>query len=176
LNARAALNTHTAVDATIPAASEPPPTTQASRADEIRVATREDEPALLELLQTMHAEGGLLPLDLDRARAMFARAFDRRGGIIGVIGPKNDIEAMIGLLITSFWYTRSNHLEQFVLCVRPDKRKNKHAETLRSSANKCSEAIGIPMVVGLVSDKQTQTKSRARRRASQAAPSAPAQQ
>ena len=39
----------------------------------------------------MHAESGLMGLDIDCAREMFARAFNRQGGIIGVIGPQNDI-------------------------------------------------------------------------------------
>jgi hypothetical protein len=77
-------------------------------AAEVRVATREDEEQLLGLLEQMHAEGGLQPLSIHRAQEIFAKAFDRKGGIIGAIGPQGDIEAAIGLLINSFWYTDAN--------------------------------------------------------------------
>lgn len=131
---------------------------------EVRIATREDEPQILELLHLMHAEGGLFPLDEDRAREMFARAFDRKGGIIGVIGDRHSIEAMIGLLITSFWYTRHNHIEEIYNFVRPDKRQTNHAKTLISFAKTCSDAIEIPLVIGVMTNRRVVEKVRLYRR------------
>lgn len=131
---------------------------------DIRIATREDEPELLRLLKLMHAEGGLFPLDEDRARQMFAKAFDRKGGIIGVIGPPDDIEGLIGLLITSFWYTRENHIEEYCNYVRPDKRQTTHAKTLISFARQCSDAIEIPLVIGVMTNRRVVEKVRLYRR------------
>jgi hypothetical protein len=127
---------------------------------EVRIATREDEPQILQLLHLMHAEGGLFPLDEDRAREMFAKAFDRKGGIIGVIGPTHNIEAAIGLLITSYWYTSDNHIEEYFNFVRPDRRQSTHAKTLIAFAKKCSEAIEIPLVIGVLTNNRMAAKVR----------------
>jgi hypothetical protein len=154
----------TSVVPTAPAAAEPTSPSEASARDEIRVATRDDEEQLIGLLKQKHAEGGLLPLDEDRARDMFAKAFDRKGGIIAVIGEPGNVEAMIGLVITSFWYTRHNHIEQFLLYVRPDQRQTDHAKTLSSFARKCSDAIEIPLVIGLMSSEPAKAKPRSGRR------------
>lgn len=126
----------------------------------VRYATREDEPEVIRLLHEMHAEGGLFPLDLDIARLMFARAFDRKGGMIGVIGERDNIEAMIYLLITNFWYTRQNHLEEIFNFVRPDHRNSPHSKTLIEFAKHCATKIGIPLVIGVMTNKRMEAKVR----------------
>lgn len=126
----------------------------------VRIATAEDEPEILRLLHLMHAEGGMLPLDEQCARETFSRAFNRQGGIIGVIGSKNDIRAMIYLLITRFWYTRENHLEELFNYVRPDARKTDYAKTLIRFARKCADEIKIPLVIGVLTNRALAEKVR----------------
>jgi GNAT superfamily N-acetyltransferase len=128
----------------------------------VRTATASDEAEIIKVLHEMHAEGGLLNLDVDSARNMFAFAFEKRGGIIGVIG--NPIEAAIGLLITRFWYTKENHLEEFFSFVRQPYRNTNHAKTLISFAKKCSDEIGIPLVIGVLTNKRIEGKVRLYRR------------
>jgi N-acetylglutamate synthase-like GNAT family acetyltransferase len=151
----------TAVDATAPIAAAPPPR---RAADEIRLATREDEPQLLELLRLMHAEGGLVPLDENRAREQFARAFNRQGGIIGVIGASGNIEAAIFLLITQHWYARDHHLEELFCFVRPDRRHSSHAKTLITFAKDCAEKVGLPLLIGISTGVRMAAKVRMYRR------------
>jgi GNAT superfamily N-acetyltransferase len=112
----------------------------------------------------MHAEGGLLSLDVDCAREMFARSFNKTGGIIGIIGDKTRIHAMISLLITRWWYTRENHLEEIFAYVHPDYRKSNYARTLIEFAKKCSDEIGIPLVIGVMTNSRIVEKVRLYRR------------
>ena len=91
----------------------------------VRVASVSDEPEIMNLLSQMHAEGGIMPLDQMEASAMFHRAFNRQGGILGVIGEPGDIKAMIYLLMSRFWYSRAYHLEELFNFVRPEMRKSK---------------------------------------------------
>lgn len=133
-------------------------------ASRVRTATAADEPEILRLLHLMHQEGGLLPLDEAHARAMFARAFNRRGGIIGVIGPPDAIEGMIYLLLTRFWYTGADHLEELFNYVRPDCRKSGHAGTLISFAKTCADEIGIPLAIGVLTNHRMVEKVRLYRR------------
>jgi GNAT superfamily N-acetyltransferase len=130
----------------------------------VRVATVADEPEIIRLLHLMHEESGFVSLDLDRARAMFARAFSKGGGIIGVIGPPDDIQGMIYLLISQFWYSSDHHLEELFCFVRPDHRQSSHAKTLISFAKDCAEKIGIPLAIGIMTNTRMAAKVRLYRR------------
>ena len=130
----------------------------------VRLATREDEPEILRLLELMHAECGILSLDLQSARSVFARAFDRQGGIIGVVGPRDDIHAMIYLMLTRFWYTQDDHLEELFNFIRPDHRKSDYATTMIEFAKKCSDEIGVPLFIGVLTNQRMAGKIRLYRR------------
>ncbi len=130
-----------------------------------RIATREDEPELIRLLHLMHAEGGMFPLDEDMARDTFALAFDRKGGIIGVIGERHDLHAMIYIMITNFWYTRECHIEELFNYVRPDARGKGYANAQINFAKECSDKIGLPLVIGVLTNSRMESKVRLYRQA-----------
>lgn len=125
----------------------------------VRVARKSDEPELLRLLHLMHAEGGLLPLDVERARETFNIAFNRKGGIIGVIGD-GKIEAATYLLITTHWYTRSHHLEELFCFVDPDHRQSTHAKSLIAFAKDSATALAMPLLIGIMTNKRMAPKVR----------------
>ena len=131
----------------------------------VRIATINDLSEVMSLLAIMHAEGGIMPLDEMEAQSMFMRAFKREGGILGVIGEPGDIKAMIFLLIAKYWYTRTNHLEELFNFVRPDVRfesgaRNDYAGKTVEFAKKCSDEIGIPLVIGVLTNRRMQGKVR----------------
>lgn len=126
----------------------------------VRIATAEDEPEIIRLLHLMHEEGGLLSLDVDAARDMFAFAFKKKGGIIGVIGEPGKLVAAMGLLITRFWYTRENHIEEYFNFVDPAHRQSSHAPALIKFAMNCSKEIKIPLVIGVLTNKHVIEKVR----------------
>jgi GNAT superfamily N-acetyltransferase len=130
----------------------------------VREATVADEPEIIRLLHLMHAEGGLVSLDVGRAREMFARAFTKQGGIIGVIGPPDDIQGMIYLLITRFWYSADFHLEELFCFVRADHRRSGHSKTLIAFAKTCAEKLGIPLAIGVMTNARMAAKVRLYRR------------
>jgi len=132
---------------------------------EVRTATKEDAPELLRLLSIMNAESGLMPLNEMCAREFFDRAFNRQGGIIGVIGPPGDIQAQIYLLSTRWWYTDAHHLEECFNFVRPDMRKTDYARTLIQFAQKCADEIKVPLIIGVLTNNRMEGKVRLYRRA-----------
>ncbi len=127
---------------------------------EVRIATRADEAQLMNVLRDVHRESGLFNLDEEMARAMFYRAFNRQGGLVGVIDGKNEIEACIYLLISNFWYSRDNHLEELFNFVRPAYRKSNHAAAMLTFAKQCSNEIGIPLVIGVLTNSRMEAKVR----------------
>jgi hypothetical protein len=134
--------------------------------ESVRIATESDADEVMRLLTLMHAEGGILPLDEMEARKTFDQAFQRQGGILGVIGEPGDIKAMIFLLISRFWYTKNHHLEELFNFVRPDVRKSKenYAPRLIDFARKCSDEINIPLTIGVLTNIRMEGKVRLYRR------------
>lgn len=136
--------------------------------EKVRIATYSDEDEVMQLLTIMHAEGGLLPLDEMSARSTFRMAFDRKGGILGVIGEPGDIRAMIFLLISRFWYTKEHHLEELFNFVRPDVRgkalSHNYGQSLIKFAKECSDEIKIPLTIGVLTNRRMEAKVRLYRR------------
>ena len=136
----------------------------------IRLAQPSDEPEILALLHLMWQENGWRPLDIDCARNVFARAFDRRGGILAVIGVPGHIRAMMYLLITSAWYTRENHLQELFCWVHPDHRNSDYAKTLIEYAKQCSDELSenlghkVPLMMGVLTNRRMSAKVRLYRR------------
>ena len=128
----------------------------------VRVASVSDEPEIMLLLNQMHSEGGIMPLDQMEASAMFHRAFNRQGGILGVIGEPGDIKAMIYLLMSRFWYSRAYHLEELFNFVRPDMRKSKenYAQRMIEFAKDCAIEIGLPLTIGVLTNPRMEGKVR----------------
>lgn len=134
--------------------------------ESVRIATIQDEDEIMRLLTIMHAEGGILPLDEVEAKKTFRLAFERQGGILGVIGEPGDIKAMIFLLISKFWYTKEHHLEELFNFVRPDVRKSaeNYAPRLIEFAKNCANEINIPLTIGILTNQRMEGKVRLYRR------------
>lgn len=136
----------------------------------IRLAQATDEPELLALFCMMHAEGGMRPLDIDCVRELFARAFDRKGGILAVIGAPGHVRAMMYLLITRYYYTRENHIEELFNWVHPNHRNSDYGKLMIEYAKKCSDEISqdagrkIPLLMGVLTNKRMAAKVRLYRR------------
>ncbi len=125
-----------------------------------RLATRDDEVELLALCHELHRENGLQKMDDDMVREMLWRAFDRKGGVVGVIEGEDGIEAAICLLITSIWYSKDHHLVELFAFVRRPFRKSNHATALVEWADKAAKTLGIPLIVGILSNEKLEAKTR----------------
>jgi hypothetical protein len=126
----------------------------------VRIADRKDEDELMEMCRQLHRENGLFTLNEDKVRAMLHRAFNREGGIMGVIGEPRNIEGMIYMLVSTFWYSDEPHLEELHSYVRMDCRKTNNAIELIDFAKWCSDTSGMPLVIGILSNKRTAAKVR----------------
>ena len=133
---------------------------------QVRFATRADEADLLKMCHELHEENGLFDMDEEAVKGTLDHAFDRKGGLIGVIDGPSGIEASCYLLITSIWYTKENHLEEMWNFVRPQFRQSnpRHVDTLLSWAHYCQERMGLPLMIGVLSNHRTEAKVRLYRR------------
>lgn len=130
----------------------------------VRKAMPEDRQQILEMCEENHRENGQFKLAPKKVATMVDRAFNGGGAIIGVVGGHNSIEGMLLLLISQFWYTDDWILEEIQNYVRPECRRSTHAKDMIAFGKRCSDEIGIPLVIGVVSNERTKAKMELYRR------------
>ena len=124
----------------------------------VRKAGLADKPELMELCRALHAENAMFTMNEDKVEVMLDRAFNQQGAVIGALGPTGAIQGAICLLISSFWYSDQFCLEELFSFVFPEYRRSENAKHLIEFAKRCSMEIGIPLVIGVVSNIRTQAK------------------
>ena len=124
----------------------------------VRLATPKDEEKILDLLMLMHEENGLFEMDNDSVREMVRKVLNRENGIIGVIDGEEEIEAAVCLVIDKLWYAKTWCLNDVFNFVAPKYRRSTRAKSLISFAKRYSDQVGIPLLMGIVSNVRTEAK------------------
>lgn len=133
-------------------------TTTPTGASRVRIATAADGDDLIELCKLLHSENGVFAMDQTRVRATLDRAFRREGGLIGVIGNPGHVEGAIVLQISQLWYSEQWCLEELFSFVSPRFRRSTNAKDLIAFAKQASEKLGIPLLIGVLSNERTEAK------------------
>lgn len=135
----------------------------------VRKAIPADRDGMCHLLRMMHAENGIFSVSEPKVNWFLDRVFYPERipqgdmgvrGYAGVIGPPEALEGFILMMIGSNWYSQDYHLEELANFVHPDHRKSTHARTLIGYAKHLSDKIGIPLVIGIISNARTEAKVR----------------
>ena len=124
----------------------------------VRLAIPKDEEKILDLLMLMHEENGLFEMDNDSVREMVRKVLNRENGIIGVIDAEEEIEAAVCLVIDKLWYAKTWCLNDVFNFVAPKYRRSTRAKSLISFAKSYSDQVGIPLLMGIVSNVRTEAK------------------
>ena len=124
----------------------------------VRLASPQDEEKILDLLMLMHEENGLFEMDHEAVRDMVQKVLNRENGIIGVIDGGNEIEAAVCLVIDKLWYAKNWCLNDVFNFVAPKYRRSTRAKALISFAKDYSDQVGIPLMMGIVSNVRTEAK------------------
>lgn len=131
----------------------------------VRIATPEDEEAVVAMVRRLHAESALFGLNEAKIRAHLHRCFNKDGMIVGVIGDPGRLEASTCMCISSYHYTDDWHLEEFWNFVEePFRKGTRNAEALIEFNKACAVKMGIPLVIGVLANKQMAAKVRLYRR------------
>lgn len=140
----------------------------------VRLAVRDDEDALMDMVCEMHheaalrtADGSPLPLDLEMARGELQRAIVPNRNTpdlpawIGIVGEPGELHGSIYLSCETTWYSRHIILVERWLFVRPKHRRSNIAATLIDFAKKSADAAQTyPLIVGHMSSGREAAKSR----------------
>jgi hypothetical protein len=130
----------------------------ASTTSPVRKAGQRDEEELMAICHKLHSENGLFEMNEDKVRSMLRKAFNQDGGIIGALGPPGQIEGAIYMLISNYWYSDQWFLEELFSFVLPEYRRSTNAKDLITFAKRCSDELGIPLVIGVISNERTEAK------------------
>lgn len=124
----------------------------------VRFADPCDMPQLMELCRALHDENGWFDMSMDKVHGMLMHHYDRTGGMIGVIGPPHELQGAIVMQMSQMWYSDRWHLEELFSYVPPQFRRSDNAKKLIDFAKQCAVEIGVPLLIGIISNERTEAK------------------
>lgn len=128
---------------------------------DVRLATMEDIPELFRLVKMGCEEDGKTPIDEIKVIDGLKKHFDKQGVLIGVIGDRGgELKASICLAVTEYWFSSNKHLQEMGLYVSPEHRRSNFAKQLMSFAKQSADALGLELMIGVMSNERTEAKVR----------------
>jgi hypothetical protein len=127
----------------------------------VRVATPEDFPFVMKLAGQVSTENGLFAPTLDMVAHEIWAALNGDHGIVGVIGePGDDLEGFVLLRIGNTWYSQADIIEEKTVFVSPKFRSAKggRARKLCEFSKKVADELGLPLLIGILSNQRTKGK------------------
>lgn len=124
----------------------------------VRFADPCDMPQLMELCRALHEENGWFEMSEQKVHDMLMHHYERTGGVIGVIGPPDELQGAIVMQMSTMWYSEQWHLEELFSFVPPQFRRSENAKKLIDFAKKCAVDIGVPLLIGIISNERTEAK------------------
>jgi hypothetical protein len=136
-----------------------------SKLPPVRLAQPDDGEAILDMCRRLHAENGLFSLNEDKLRRLIGRYFKREGIIIGVIGKPSELQACTCMQLTDTYYTDDWYLDEMWNYVEPEYRKGtRNAEALLEFCKSCARQMNMPLLTGIITNKNMAKKVRLFRR------------
>lgn len=129
----------------------------------IRIGTPADIDAVMELAMMATDENGFVDPNPAKLLKDIWPALNNDHGIMGVIGdPGHKLEAAILLRTGKMWYSDQDVIEEKAIFVHPEYRSAKggRAGKLCDFAKEVSDSLGIPLIIGVLSNNRTEAKVR----------------
>jgi hypothetical protein len=134
----------------------------------VRTGIPADMPALMDLAKLGAEENGMVPYNLNAIAAEFWPALNLDYGIVGIIGPPDAPEGAVLLRVTTFWYgfsggseARPMLEERWLFCKKEFRAvKGGRARKLCEFAKSSADLLGLPLMIGILSDIRLDAKQR----------------
>ena len=127
----------------------------------VHIAERKHEEELMVLCHQLAIENGLFSMSEAKVRMVLRKAFNRQGGIIGIVTDDDTkIVGMVYLLVDTLWYTDETSLQELFLYVAPEARRAKTAIELMKFAKWCADQSNFNLLIGVLSNERTAGKIR----------------
>ena len=129
----------------------------------IRVGTPEDIDAIMEIALSACEENGFVDPTPAKLLGEIWPALNLDKGLLGVIGePGGKMEGAVLLRIGAMWYSDKEVLEEKAIFIHPDYRSAKggRARRLCQFSKHVADSLGIPLIIGVLSNNRTEAKVR----------------
>src|ERR1035437_7334498 len=105
----------------------------------IRIATPDDYQEIFRICCLLHAENGQHKFSDEKSKDVIWRGVNQINSIVGIIGPSDNVKAIIYLEINPVYYSDDYQLLELWNYVRPDCRRTDYAKRMIQFAKKCSD-------------------------------------
>jgi GNAT superfamily N-acetyltransferase len=129
----------------------------------IRIGTPADIDGMMELAMMATDENSFVDPDPAKLLNDMWPALNNDHGLVGIIGePGKQIEAAILLRTGKMWYSYKDVLEEKAIFVHPEYRSAKggRAGKLCDFAKDVADSLGVPLIIGVLSNNRTEAKVR----------------
>jgi hypothetical protein len=129
----------------------------------IRLGMPEDFKEVMELCELATEENGFVNPNMDKVAQEIWAGLNQNYGVIGLVGkPGEKIEAGILIRVGNMWYSDGFVAEEKAIFVHPDYRSAKglRAQALCNFSKKFADDLGIPLMIGVLSNQRTKSKIR----------------
>lgn len=129
----------------------------------IRIGTPDDLDGCMELALMACRENGFVNPNPRKMLEDFWQALNMEHGLVGLIGKEGEkIEGGILLRIGTMWYSDEPVLEEKAIFIHPDFRsvKGGRARRLCEFSKQAAKSLGVPLIIGVLSNHRTEAKVR----------------
>ena len=129
----------------------------------VRVGTPADVHEIMDLAISGSEENGFVRPNPQRLLGEIWPALNRDRGLMGVIGPRGGrAEGVVLLRIGKMWYSDDEVLEERAIFIHPDFRSAKggRARRLCEFSKQVADELGLPLIIGVLSNSRTEGKIR----------------
>lgn len=129
----------------------------------VRVGVTEDLEPVMKMAEMVCKENGIFQPNMGKIFADIWPSLHREHGLVGVIGEQGqELEGFVLLRVGTMWYSDEPILEEKTVFVHPKFRKlsGGRARKLCRFSKQVSDELGIPMIIGVLSNSRTGGKMR----------------
>jgi len=128
----------------------------------VRVGTSEDVHDIMALALSACEENGFVNPNPSKLLAEIWHGLTLENGVVGVIGEPGKPEGAVLLRIGAMWYSDNQVLEEKAIFIHPEYRSAKggRARRLCEFSKQVATSLGIPLIIGVLSNHRTEAKVR----------------
>jgi hypothetical protein len=129
----------------------------------IRIGTLDDVDDIMGLALSACDENGFVEPNPAKLLNEIYPALNLHYGLVGIIGKKGEkAEGAVLLRIGAMWYSDHEVLEEKAIFIHPDYRSAKggRARRLCEFSKNTADSLGIPLIIGVLSNNRTEAKVR----------------
>lgn len=130
---------------------------------EVQIATPSDVHDVMKLALDACAENGFVTPNPVKLLAEIWPALNQDRGIMGMIrSPEGVLEGVVLLRVGHMWYSDDLVLEEKAIFIHPDYRSAKGGRATRMCefSKRIADSLGIPLIIGVLSNHRTEAKVR----------------